>query len=126
MPRTVRWLLIALAVFVVARAMVLINNQLVVDQQQATCLTQAAMEYNIITGWVLPAAYPSHYDATLGTCTFFYQSFPPKTSVPEDFWIEAYSGTVLAEEKSPGEAYKETCFFQGRQIDCADFESTVN
>lgn len=126
MPRAVRWTLIGLAVLAAARTIVLFNAWLLFDQQQVTCRAEAAKQYGIVTGWVLPAAYPSHYDATLGTCTFFYQSFPPKVKVPTDYWMESYSGTILAQENSPGDAYKETCVFQDQEIDCADFERAVN
>jgi len=126
MPRTVRWFLVALAVMTVGGVGVLLNSQLIHNQQQATCRAQAAKQYQNVTGWVLPAAYASHYDATLGTCTFFYQSFPPQSSSPKDYWMEAYSGTLLAEESDPGDAFKETCIFDGQQIDCADFEQAVD
>lgn len=126
MTGAVRWFLIILAFAVVLRVAVLLDAQWIIHQQQNACRAQAARQYGVVTGWVLPAAYPSHYDASLGTCTFFYQSFPPKTPVPQDYWMEAYSGTVLAQENSPGNAFKETCFFQGKQIDCVDFETTVD
>lgn len=126
MPKVVLWILIAAAIAVVARAAVLLDDQWLTYRQQATCRAQAVEQYHNVTGWVLPAAYASHYDATLGTCTFFYQSFPPQSAISEDYWMEAYSGTVLAEENDPGDAFRETCFFQGKQIDCADFERIVD
>ena len=126
MPKAVRWFLIAIAILVAGRVAVLADYQWATDQQQATCRAQAMKQYGIVTGWMLPAAYPSHYDATLGTCTFFYQSFPPKTAVPKDVWADAITGDVLAEEDSPGNAFKETCYFQNAEIDCADFERMTN
>lgn len=70
--------------------------------------------------------YPSHYDQTLNSCMFFYQMFPPKTAVSKDFWMNAYTGADFAEENSPGDAFKETCFLQNEQVNCAFFDTVVN
>ena len=126
MPKAVRWFLIAIAILAIGRAAVLLANQWVDYQQQTSCREQAEKQYTIITGWMLPWGYPSHYDAVMGMCTFFFQSFPPKTTVPKDFWMNADSEVALAEEDSPGDAFKETYFLQNRQVDCAYFETVVN
>ena len=126
MPKTVRWFLIAIVILAVGRAAVLLDNQWMTYQQQESCRAQAKREFTIVTGESLPLGYPSHYDAVLGMCTFFFQSFPPKTTVPQNFWMNAVSGMVFAEENSPGDAFKETCFLQNRQVNCAYFETVVN
>ena len=126
MPNAVRWFLVVIVIITAGRVAVLLDNQWMTYQQQANCRSQAERQYTVVTGWTLPSAYQSHYDAVMDMCTFFFQSFPPKTTVPKDFWMNADTGVVFAEENSPGDAFKETCFLLNRQVNCAYFETSVN
>ena len=126
MPKTVQWLFIVLAILAIVRAAVLLDNQWTVYQQQANCRSQAERQYTVVTGWTLPSAYPSHYDAVMAMCTFFFQSFPPKTAIAKEVWMNADSEAVFGEEDDPGDAFNETCFLLNRQVNCAYFETAVN
>jgi hypothetical protein len=93
-------------------------------QQQTACRAEAVNEL-ARSGKSLPSEYPSHYDATLDLCLFFSQSIPPSSPVWRDFWINAVTGQIVGEEDSPGNAYEETCYFENKQVDCADFLTAI-